>query len=59
MNDETKPDIPLEKPVKPGYDECCGGGCPDCVFNVYYDKLSAWRKAQGLPYEGNCLLEDD
>ncbi len=55
-----KTDEPSDtKPVKPGYDECCAGGCPNCVWDVYYDELSRWRAAQGLPAEGNSLLEED
>jgi len=59
MAQNYKDKIPTEKPVKPGYDECCAGGCPDCVWNVYYDQLAKWRELQGLPSEGNSLLEDD
>jgi len=38
---------PLEKPLSPADDDCCGGGaCNPCVWDDYYAKLQAWRIAQ-------------
>jgi len=31
-------------PVKPSDDDCCGSGCPTCVFDLYELELSKWRR---------------
>ena len=37
----------LEKPEKPLYSECCGGGsCCPCVWDDYFDKLELWQQQQ-------------
>ncbi len=46
------------KPEKPDLDECCGSSCPNCVWDVYYEKLGRWREQQGLPAYGNSLQDD-
>ena len=44
-------DRPPVAPVRPSRDDCCGGGCYPCVFDVYDDAveryeaaLAAWRE---------------
>ena len=38
---------PLEKPIPPADDDCCGGGaCNPCVWDHYYAELQQWRIAQ-------------
>ncbi len=54
--DETAESSP---PEKPGYDECCGSSCPNCVWDVYYEELGKWRESQGLPGYGNSLTENE
>jgi hypothetical protein len=43
-------DPPPEPPVRPDNDECCGGGCNPCIFDLYEEArerhaaaLDAWR----------------
>jgi hypothetical protein len=38
---------PLEKPIPPADDDCCGGGaCNPCVWDHYYAELQKWRIEQ-------------
>lgn len=38
---------PLEKPIAPADDDCCGGGaCNPCVWDYYYEQLQHWRVEQ-------------
>jgi Oxidoreductase-like protein, N-terminal len=38
---------PIEKPIKPADDDCCGGGaCAPCVWDHFYEQLSLYRKQQ-------------
>ena len=30
-------------PVRPGLDECCGGSCDPCVFDLYDAALDRYR----------------
>jgi hypothetical protein len=46
-DDDDPPPVP---PVRPDNDECCGGGCNPCIFELYeaarerYEEtLAAWR----------------
>lgn len=35
------------EPEKPLRDDCCGGGsCCPCIWDVYYEKLAAWKEAK-------------
>lgn len=35
------------EPEKPLRDDCCGGGsCCPCIWDVYYEKLAAWKDAK-------------
>ena len=45
--DEDPPPVP---PVRPENDECCGGGCVPCIFDLYEEAreryeaaLAAWK----------------
>lgn len=40
--------IVLEKPVPPADDDCCGGSCCPCVWDLYYDAHRAWKVQQTL-----------
>ncbi|MDQ2917661.1 MAG: oxidoreductase-like domain-containing protein [Pseudomonadota bacterium] len=44
-------DPPPVAPVRPDNDECCGGGCTPCIFDLYEEArerheaaLAAWRE---------------
>lgn len=37
-----KGDIPPQPPKTPT--NCCGGGCPDCVFDEYFVKLKTYEE---------------
>ncbi|HTL75252.1 MAG TPA: oxidoreductase-like domain-containing protein [Casimicrobiaceae bacterium] len=50
VHDEADDDPRPVAPRRPGNDECCGGGCTPCVFDLYeearerYERaLAAWR----------------
>lgn len=32
------------RPEEPDPDECCGGGCERCVFDLYDERLRAWKE---------------
>ena len=36
----------LSKPVKPDNDDCCGGGCCPCVWDVYFNQLDLWEEQE-------------
>lgn len=37
----------IDKPERPGDDECCGGGCcSPCVWDHYYDRIRQWEEQQ-------------
>ncbi len=36
----------LEKPEPPGAYDCCENGCSPCVWDVYSDKLTEWKRRQ-------------
>lgn len=49
----------IEKPDKPQDDDCCGGACDPCVWDIFYEDLSAYRKQQrSLKALENKLLEE-
>jgi hypothetical protein len=38
-----EPELPPQ-PERPLANDCCGGGCADCVFTLYLRDLKAWDK---------------
>lgn len=38
-----EPALPPQ-PERPLANDCCGGGCADCVFTLYLRDLRAWEK---------------
>ncbi|XP_018419494.1 PREDICTED: NADH-cytochrome b5 reductase-like isoform X2 [Nanorana parkeri] len=34
------------RPVEPCPDQCCGGGCSPCVYDLYQAELELWEKAK-------------
>ncbi|MEY8214867.1 MAG: oxidoreductase-like domain-containing protein [Colwellia sp.] len=49
---------PLEKPIAPADDDCCGGGaCNPCVWDHYYEKVKLWRIEQSKIKE--LIAEDE
>lgn len=32
------------RPVAPRPDECCGGGCPRCVYELYDEAVAEWER---------------
>jgi len=43
------------RPVPPRPDECCGGGCPRCVYDLYDEAVAEWER---LVAERDKALED-
>ena len=48
--DTLRDDPPPRRPEAPDPGDCCGGGCVNCVFDVYetalekyQERLTAWR----------------
>lgn len=42
----------MRKPIKPLPTDCCGSGCPKCIYEIYeehLEKYKEWKKRQ----EGN------
>ncbi|MGH8073053.1 MAG: oxidoreductase-like domain-containing protein [Lysobacter sp.] len=55
----SPPDPPPVRPVEPDAADCCGEGCPRCIFDVYDEAmeryeaaLAAWRKRHPEPGPG-------
>jgi hypothetical protein len=40
--------VQLEEPSRPADDDCCGGGCCPCVWDVFFAKRQAWEDQQRL-----------
>ena len=38
-----EPELP-PKPDHPLSTDCCGGGCADCVFNLYIRDVKRWNE---------------
>jgi hypothetical protein len=34
-----------QPPERPAENECCGSGCPLCVYDLYEEQLSEYRQA--------------
>jgi len=39
----SEPELPPQ-PERPLANDCCGGGCADCVFTLYLRDLKIWNK---------------
>ncbi len=37
---------PDPKPREPTENECCGNGCAQCVWTVYWEELQKWEARQ-------------
>lgn len=48
--------ILLEKPDTPADDDCCGGGCCPCVWDIFFAKRQAWEDQQALLVEHNKIV---
>ena len=44
---DPNPDPKPEPPREPGADECCGGGCTPCVYDLYWDAYARYEDALG------------
>lgn len=38
-----EPELPTQ-PERPLANDCCGGGCADCVFTLYLRDMKLWNK---------------
>jgi len=36
-------DPPPAPPVRPDAQDCCGGGCDPCIFDIYQDELDRYH----------------
>jgi oxidoreductase family protein len=45
MSEPVANDPPPAPPVRPDNDECCGGGCSPCIFDVYEDARERYEAA--------------
>ncbi len=39
----SEPELPPQ-PERPLANDCCGGGCADCVFTLYIRDLKIWDR---------------
>lgn len=46
MSDQHQPtDASLPpRPAMPDPDDCCGGGCTPCIFDIYEEQLERWQQ---------------
>jgi hypothetical protein len=45
MPSNTAPELELPpKPIPPEPGDCCGGGCAQCVFDIYDRELERWEQ---------------
>jgi hypothetical protein len=56
---KTPDDNPDVQPriVEPGENDCCGNGCSDCVWTVYWDAVAAQQGQKRLPTAFEILEE--
>ena len=43
LNEDGSRDLP-DPPEKPQDSDCCGSGCIPCVFDIYEEEMSKWRR---------------
>lgn len=41
---KQQPLRPVQRPQEPDPSECCGNGCPNCVWLDYWDKLNEYEE---------------
>ena len=46
MVDPPEDDPPPVPPVRPENDECCGGGCVPCIFDLYEEARERYEAAR-------------
>lgn len=50
----------IKKPTKPSASDCCEGSCDPCVWDIFYDDLSSYRKQQRtLNNTKDTLIDND
>lgn len=37
-----------QAPIEPAPNECCGSGCPLCVYDLYAEEVARYRQALAL-----------
>ena len=45
---DIAPSIPDPRPlppIEPALEDCCGSGCPNCIFDVYQMLLANYKQA--------------
>ena len=45
---DLAPSIPDPRPlppIEPALEDCCGSGCPNCIFDVYQMLLANYKQA--------------
>lgn len=48
---QSVPTTPLDAdprpqpPIEPALEDCCGSGCPNCIFDVYQMLLANYKEA--------------
>lgn len=45
MSDSGDLDLRPQPPEKPADNECCGSGCPLCVYDLYAEEVDRYRRA--------------
>jgi len=41
----SAPDPRPLPPIEPALEDCCGSGCPNCIFDVYQMLLANYKQA--------------
>ncbi|HXT05204.1 MAG TPA: oxidoreductase-like domain-containing protein [Casimicrobiaceae bacterium] len=54
MNERPpRDDPPPVAPIRPDNDECCGGGCNPCIFDLYEEARERYEEALAAWHERN------
>ncbi|MCH8505607.1 MAG: oxidoreductase-like domain-containing protein [Ectothiorhodospiraceae bacterium] len=51
-----QPELP-PRPTPPEPDECCGGGCIPCVYDLYEEALERWERKVAARREASETLD--